>query len=237
MRKLAFCALLGLGLGGCQPLVQVEASSEDLSNLFDPPAADTVIANYDPLSGILPFPTNLIFSGTTDGSLNAPVVDPNDYGDPAVAMNTMDGYSGIASAYTSFSGTLDESTVIAGDTVRVFQVNLEGFFLNASSVVRELVAPDPIFGIPGEYVVQVIPQADLDANGVATGRTYDTIAVVPTLPLAPGTSYVVVVTTDLLDVNGRQVQRDLIYNISQMKTTLLNEAGESQLASCLQLLR
>ena len=113
------------------------------------------------------------------------MVDPNDYGDPAVAMNTMDGYSGIASAYTSFSGTLDESTVIAGDTVRVFQVNLEGFFLTASSVVRELTAPDPIFGIPGEYTVQVIPQAKLDANGVATGRTYDTIAVVPTLPLAP----------------------------------------------------
>ena len=40
MRKLAFCALLGLGLGGCQPLVQVEASSEDLSDLFDPPAAE-----------------------------------------------------------------------------------------------------------------------------------------------------------------------------------------------------
>ena len=26
MRKLAFCALLGLGLGGCQPLVQIEAT-------------------------------------------------------------------------------------------------------------------------------------------------------------------------------------------------------------------
>ena len=36
-------------------------------------------------------------------------------------MSTLDGYSGIATAYTSFSGTLDESTVIAGDTVRVFQ--------------------------------------------------------------------------------------------------------------------
>ena len=33
MRKLAFCALFGLGLGGCQPLVQVEASPEDLSEL------------------------------------------------------------------------------------------------------------------------------------------------------------------------------------------------------------
>ena len=196
MRKLAFCALLGLGLGGCQPLVQVEASSEDLSDLFDPPAQNTVIANYDPLSGILPFPTNLIFSGTTDGSLNAPVVDPNDYGDPAVAMNTMDGYSGIASAYTSFSGTLDESTVIAGDTVRVFQVNLEGFFLTASSVVRELTAPDPLFGIPGEYVVQVIhagrtrrercshrPHLRYDRGGAYAAT-------------APGTSYVVVVTTE-----------------------------------------
>ena len=211
--------------------------SEDLSEKFDPPAQNTVIANYDPLSGVLPFPTNLIFSGTTDGSLNAPVVDPNDYGDPAVAMNTMDGYSGIASAYTSFSGTLDESTVIAGDTVRVFQVNLEGFFLNASSVVRELVAR-PDLWYSWRICCSGHSTGRNDANGVATGRTYDTIAVVPTLPLAPGTSYVVVVTTDVLDINGRQVQRDLIYNISQMKTTLINEAGQSQLAaSCLQLLR
>ena len=105
MRKLAFCALLGLSLGGCRPLVQVEASQEDLSELYDPPTQPTVIANYDPLSGILPFPANLIFSGTTDGSLNAPVADPNDYGDPAVAMNTLDSYSGIATAYTSFWNT------------------------------------------------------------------------------------------------------------------------------------
>ena len=230
MRKLAFCALLGLGLGGCQPLVQVEASQEDLTELFNPPTQPTVIANYDPLSGILPFPTNLIFSGTTDGTLNAPVDDPNDYANPAVAMNTLDGYSGIATAYTSFSGSLDESTVIAGDTVRVFQVNLEGFFLGASSVVRELTAPDALLGIAGEYTVQVIPQAQLDDNGVATGLTYDTIAVVPTLPLPAETSYVVVATTDILDVNGRQIQRDLIYSISQLKRTLLNEDGQSQFA-------
>ena len=47
MRKLAFCALLGLGLGGCQPLVQIEATSGGSERAFDPPAQNTVFANYD----------------------------------------------------------------------------------------------------------------------------------------------------------------------------------------------
>ena len=230
MRKLAWCALLGImGSAACQPLVQSKATSEDMSQLFDPPASNTVIANFDPLAGILPFPTNLIFSGTTDGTLNAPVVDPNDYADPAVAMNTLDGYSGIATAYTSFSGSIDASTVIAGDTVRVFEVALEGFFLTASSVIRELQAPDALLGIAGDYTVQVIPQAQIGADGNPTGLTYDTVAVVPTTPLPADSSYVVVLTTNILDLQGRQVKRDLIYNIAQMKETLLNEAGQSQL--------
>ena len=33
------------------------------------------------------------------------------------------------------------------------------------------------------------------------------------------------VTTDILDLNGRQIQRELIYNISQIKETIINEAG------------
>ena len=43
-------------------------------------------------------------------------------------------------------------------------VALEGFFLTASSVIRELQAPDALLGIAGDYTVQVIPQAQLTAT-------------------------------------------------------------------------
>jgi len=50
-------------------------------------------ALFAPLSGILPYPTDLYFSGTTDGTLNIPASPflPN-----AAALNQLDGYSTTA---------------------------------------------------------------------------------------------------------------------------------------------
>ncbi len=49
-------------------------------------------ASFDPagtFSGrpVIPFPTSLLYTGTTDLTLNPPVADPDDTGDPAVALS------------------------------------------------------------------------------------------------------------------------------------------------------
>lgn len=54
-------------------------------------------ARFDPSNGVIPFPSNLLFTGTTDLTLNLPVVDPSDFGDPSVALSALDGFSATGS--------------------------------------------------------------------------------------------------------------------------------------------
>ncbi|HOP23092.1 MAG TPA: hypothetical protein PLO83_09175, partial [Gammaproteobacteria bacterium] len=43
------------------------------------PVTAVITAIFNPSGGELPFPTNLVLSGTTDLTLNVPVADPTDY--------------------------------------------------------------------------------------------------------------------------------------------------------------
>ena len=78
-------------------------------------------ANFVPLSGVLPYPTDLYFSGSTDGTLNSPVTPflPN-----AAAINALDGYSTNASATARFSAPIDPATVSAA-TVFMIEVDVD----------------------------------------------------------------------------------------------------------------
>lgn len=88
-----------LGLGAC--LV-------DESESTDPaPRPDAGFkAKYVPLGQILPFPNDLVIS-QSDGTVNLSVQDASDFGNPLVAMNQLDGFSPIASAYLSTTDTID----------------------------------------------------------------------------------------------------------------------------------
>ncbi|HAS51103.1 MAG TPA: hypothetical protein DCS21_04955, partial [Gammaproteobacteria bacterium] len=116
-------------------------------------------AQFDPTAGVIPFPNNLLFSGSTDGTLNMPVADPDNLADPRVAMNELDGFSTVAPLTAQFSSTLNASTVSAGSTVRVFEVELVNPFLAQgtpapfaiSAVHHELKA-----GV--DYQVNLLPQ-------------------------------------------------------------------------------
>ncbi|MDS4060194.1 MAG: hypothetical protein RKP73_16715, partial [Candidatus Contendobacter sp.] len=122
-------------------------------------------AVFNPAAGQLPFPTNLLFSGSTDGTLNIPVADPTNLADPKVAMNQLDGFSTVAPMTAYFSGALNPTTVKAGSTVRVFEVTLTQSFAVAE-VKGELKAGT-------DYSANLLPQ---DAN-----RT--TLNIHPLLPL------------------------------------------------------
>ena len=110
-------------------------------------------AVFDPAAGQLPFPTNLLFNGSTDGTLNIPVDDPANLADPRVAMKELDGFSTVAPLTANFSTTLKADTVKAGSTVRVFEVTLTQSFAVAE-VKGELRAGT-------DYSANLLPQ---DAN-------------------------------------------------------------------------
>lgn len=169
-----------------------------------------VIANFDPSNGIIPFPNNLLLAGTTDLTINAPVADANDFGDPVAALNSLDGFSTVAPASTTFSTEVDPTTVIPGGSVRVFEVSLTGPGGAVTGVIRELTGG-------AEFV------ATLGANG-PDGAT---LVVVPLVPLQQLTTYLVVVTDDVTDVAGNDSTPSQVYFLSKRPEPLVDANGVS----------
>ncbi|MGA9335771.1 MAG: hypothetical protein WBV39_15935, partial [Rudaea sp.] len=165
---------------------------------------------------MVPFPTNLLLSGTTDLTLNIPVADPTNYSDPQVALNALDGFGTVSPWSTSFSAPAAAATIIPGPggTVRMFEVTLTGPGGGVTSVVRELKSPQDF--------VAVLAPSD------TTGRT---LAIVPTHPLQQLTSYMVVLlgnggnlnpapSPSITDGSGNDITPDTTYFLAKRTSPL-----------------
>lgn len=181
-------------------------------------------AGFDPrgtfsLSGdpVLPFPTSLLFNGTTDLTLEVPVADPTNFGDPAVALGTMDGFSTTEKWTTSFSngtpgnfdnaipGQIDPSSVVAGESVRVFEVTTSQF-VAVTSIVRELT-----------------PWVDY----TAVALTDSVVGIIPLRPLKEYTSYMAVLTNDINDADGNDATPDRTYGLGKTSVPWVDANGNS----------
>lgn len=166
MKKLALPVMLSIGLLGCV--------SEDESVPPVPPVNSTFKAMFVPAGGIMPFPNDLFFSGTVDGTLNIPVADPNDVSDYLVAMNAQDGYSTTAPLFIPFNDTLDPATVS-----------------NADVIIFNSTTPGAL--VPGtDYSVSVSAAVDGGNN----------LQVTILRPLAPKSRFVVVVPRTVSNLAG-----------------------------------
>ncbi|MDN5923838.1 MAG: hypothetical protein L0H70_02425 [Xanthomonadales bacterium] len=185
------CSLLAACGGG-------DSSSSDSGTVTPPPPPPAMVANFDPANSVIPFPNNLLFSGTTDLTLNIPAADASNFGDPTVAMNALDGFSTVAPWSTTFSAKPKAETLVAGTGIHVFQVTLASPAGAVTGVVRELASP-------ADYVVAMAPS---DADGL-------TMAIVPTKALAPRTSYMVVLMDSITDANGAPLTPSLTYTLAK----------------------
>jgi len=178
------------------------------------PTTGVITAVFNPAAGVVPFPTNLLFSGTTDLTVNIPVANPANYSDPAVAINALDGFSTTAPWSTTFSTPPNASTLIPGVTVRMFEVTLNQPAGAVTGIVRELQAPQ-------EFVAVLAPSD-------TTGRT---LAIVPTAPLQQLTSYMVVLLGNgghlnpgaapgITDAAGNDVTADTTYFLAKRQNPL-----------------
>ncbi|MFC1751383.1 Ig-like domain-containing protein, partial [Pseudomonadota bacterium] len=171
---------------------------------------DGFVAYFAPSSSVIPFPSNLLFTGTADLTLNIPVSDANDFADPQVALNTLDGFSTIAPMSTTFSSAIESSTLNA-QTVHLYEVTLSSFAGAVTGVVRELT-----YGT--EFVASL---SSVDSSG-------KTIAISPLAPLSPKTSYMVAFTNGIQSTDGRTVVPDVTYKLAK-QTSALAVGGVSQI--------
>lgn len=170
------------------------------------PVTGVITARFDPSASVIPFPSNLLLQGTTDLTLNPPVANPANNADPAVALSALDGFSTVAPWSFQVSVPPNPATLVAGQSVRLFEVNLTGPGGGVTGVVRELAAQ--------EFVVAQAPSD-------TTGRT---IAIVPTVPLKQLTSYLAVVTEHLTDARGNDATPDQTYFLAKRTSPVCNGA-------------
>ena len=147
--------------------------------------SDSVVI-YDFVSGTLPLPYDVFFG--TDGTLNLPVPDANDYKNPLVAMNSLDGWSNTSRITCNLNKSVDPNTI--ADSIKVFATN-NNLLSNDHTINKQLV-------INIDYLL--IP---LDT----------TIVIMPKNPLAPKTTYFIVITNSLMDIDGNAFVKDEAYNI------------------------
>ena len=204
LRLFPALALALLWLAGCGGSSDVDRATP-VSPATQPgggPATATFTAQFDPSAGVLPFPNNLLRSGSADLTLNIPVADPSDFSNPQVALNALDGFSTVAPWSFSFDRPINPGTVIPGSTVRLFEVQFVFGTIAVQRVNRELT--------PGaEFVAAVNPG---NPNGVV---------ILPIRPLAENTGYMAVVTNGIQDTSGNAASPSQTYFLAKRTSPLV----------------
>ena len=201
-RFVAALLIAGLLVAGCSGSSSDGIGPTDpTSGNGAPPAPPSGVGSFVPLfrptSGVLPFPIDLYFSGTTDGTLNLPsslaALTPH-----FAALNALDGYSTTGDITVRFSSAIDAATLAAN--VRVIQVAID----NATkATVGVLGIPQP--GV--DYSIGVSP--DIDSGGA-------TLLIRPLRPLVPSAGatnngYLILITDGVTDASGIAATPDAEY--------------------------
>ena len=167
------------------------------------PITAVIAARFDPSAGVIPTPNDLLLQGTRDLTLNIPVAATAPASDPARALNNLDGWSTTSPMSFSTSTAVRASSLVAGSSVRVFQVTVNASTRAVTGVTRELAA--------SEFAVAV-------SSTDTTGRT---IGIVPLRPLQQLTSYMAVVTDDVKDLAGNDATPDQTYFLAKRTSPLI----------------
>ncbi|HPQ97797.1 MAG TPA: Ig-like domain-containing protein, partial [Thiolinea sp.] len=203
-RWLALCLVTGLGLSACSDdsNYDFDASEEAAQSAANESA--TLAPLFDPANGIIPQTNDLLFQGSTDGTLNIPTTGVTG-GTLALynALNTLDGFGLTTPITAGFSNSIDPDSVRIGKSVYLFEISKDA----------------------GTGAVTGVKNA-LGAARVAAGTNADGDAVVlmPLKPLKESTSYMVVLTNSILDTDGATAASPSAYLLAKAGTSLSGTA-------------
>jgi Pla-1/cef family extracellular lipase len=221
MKKLVLSVAIAsiFGLTACDDESIKDVQNEVVENSSAVMPSARVV--FNPSAGVLSVPNDLLFSGTTDGTLNMPgesgddgepLLEP-DYSDPSTALGTNDGWSIAQPFVLGFdfptNTSLEASSVSNANSVRVFEAIMGGDSSDAdcAPVTRGLackIVSELAFGPTGDFVTQ---------------KSGNNIIVVPVKPLKAKTTYILALTDSLQDSNGNAVAGSTTYELVQQDIT------------------
>src|SRR6266513_254384 len=126
MKKLIAAGMVWVALlaGGCSSGGYGTVGSPNLTMLNGNPGGSTPVtqpssntALFHPAAGVLPYPTDLYFAGSTDGTLN--IQPPNALMPNQAAVNALDGFSTTAVIRERFGGALNPASFTAASIIIV----------------------------------------------------------------------------------------------------------------------
>jgi hypothetical protein len=180
------------------------------------PTPAATAALFQPAQGIFPFPNDLYFGGSADGTINiqpANALIPNQVG-----LNALDGWSTTAPIRVRFASALDPTSFNAAN-VRLYQVTTSANKA-VSGFTRALV-------LGTDYSVGLATDA-LVGNTVLEIRPL--VPLVPSAGQAPtGVAYLVLLTNTIRMADGSLATADRDY--ATIKTTLFPAGATSPVAA------
>ncbi|MCP4989515.1 MAG: lipase [Colwellia sp.] len=218
MKKLALSLAIisALGLTACD-----SETIEDVKNdVAENGSAVKPLARvvYDPSNGLLSVPNDLLFSGSVDGTLNLPVEDATDFSDPTVAMSALDGWSTTNPFVLDIDFptgiSLDAASVMNPESVKIYETLMGG---DAGCEA-----------VPRGAACKVVGELTFGVDFVAQAKG-NSIAIVPMKPLKGKTSYVVALTNNLADSDGKSIAASLTYEAVRQDITTSPLVTDSQL--------
>ncbi|MCL4409215.1 MAG: alpha/beta hydrolase [Gammaproteobacteria bacterium] len=220
MKKLLLSVAVGSALG----LTACVADGDDAPVTQEEARTPFTRVVFDPANGQLPIPSDILLGGTTDGTLNIPVSDPTNFGDPQVAINSLDGWSTTMPLTFNFAYAQDSQgnrvaingqSVTSPGGIRIFKTVMGGDTRDAECAPRPAgtacrVVGELEYGPENDFIVTY-------ANRTAT--------VVPVRPLEPKTGYLVVLTDGITDELGRAVRPSQTYAVARNPDVTLDGEG------------
>jgi len=146
---------------------------------------------FSPSIGLIPFPNDLYFAGTTDGTLNIPSALSIIGSD---AMNALDGFSTNAGIKVNMNQAIDPATLVGGSTAHLFEVTTDPLTKAVNGFVGVLAAGT-------DYTV--------GTSSALNGAT--TVEFTPLKPLNPKSSYLMALTSGINSATGTAAAASATY--------------------------
>lgn len=233
MKKLllSFAVASALGLTGCgggESLDDIKDDTETGGQVQVP--LSRVV--FDPSAGTLSVPNDLLLQGTNDGTLYMPgekspvtgaaLAAPN-YADPSTALGALDGWS----TQNPFSISLSFASGVSLDAATA---SMPGSVMLVEAVMGDPMSSDPdCRAVPRGVACKPVKKLTFGVDYISKASG-NSVAVIPLKPLKSNTTYILVLTDQLKDSDGRSIAGSVTYELVRQDIATKPLGSAAQLA-------